>query len=115
MILVIGPRFSYKKKFIMEKLGMSEEEWSSECVSEAQELVRDSMTDARFLELVLELSKKKAVTVSETGSGVVPMDKEERLFRERAGKLSLMLAEEAEEVFRVVCGLPQKLKGQENI
>ncbi len=111
MILVIGPRFSYKKKFIMDKLGISEEEWSSECVSEAQELVRGSMTDTGFSELVLELSEKRAVTISETGSGVIPMDKEERLFRERAGKLSLMLAKEADEVFRVVCGLPQLLKG----
>ena len=110
MILVIGPRFSYKKKFIMEKLDMSEEEWSLTGVSEAQELVRESCTDAQLSELVLELSKKKAVTISETGSGVVPVDKGERMFRERAGKLSLMLAEEADEVYRVVCGLPQMLK-----
>ena len=47
---------------------------------------------------------------TETGSGVVPVDDEERRVRENAGRLSVLLAERAEEVYRVVCGLPTKLK-----
>ncbi len=138
MILVIGPRFSFKKEFIMRELSMSEEDWEREGVSEAQELVRrfscsayaqdeiqeekalqgasdnkavQIMDDKELSELASRLLEKRVVTISETGSGVVPVDAYERLFREQAGKLSLMLAEGAEKVYRVVCGLPQILKG----
>ena len=46
----------------------------------------------------------------ETGSGVVPMDPEERAWRERVGSLLQQLAGEAGSVTRIFCGLPERLK-----
>ena len=40
------------------------------------------------------------------------MDPAERERREAAGRLSCLLAERAETVVRVCCGLPQLLKGE---
>ena len=46
----------------------------------------------------------------EVGNGIVPIDKSERLIREKIGRVQCLLAEEAEEVIRVICGIGQKIK-----
>lgn len=46
----------------------------------------------------------------EIGCGVVPMDPVERQWRENHGRLLRYLAEEAETVVRIFCGLPEVLK-----
>lgn len=49
----------------------------------------------------------------ELGCGVVPADAHARELRERVGRNACTLAGRASEVYRVVCGIPQKLKGAE--
>lgn len=56
------------------------------------------------------LSQKEVVIATETGGGVIPLDPRERRNREAAGRLSCLLAERAETVVRVCCGIPQVLK-----
>ena len=46
----------------------------------------------------------------EIGNGIVPMEAEERIYRERTGRILEQLAAQADEVVRVVCGIGQKLK-----
>lgn len=46
----------------------------------------------------------------ETGNGIVPVEKAERAYRERLGRIQIMLAKEAERVERVICGIGQRLK-----
>ena len=46
----------------------------------------------------------------EIGNGIVPMEAEERAYRERTGRILETLATEADEVVRVVCGIGQKIK-----
>ncbi len=50
------------------------------------------------------------IICDEIGNGIVPMDPFERVYRERTGRILVNLAKEAEEVERVVCGIPQKIK-----
>ena len=51
-----------------------------------------------------------AVVVSrEIGSGVVPLDREDRAWRERHGQALQQLAREADQVTRIFCGLPEVL------
>lgn len=64
----------------------------------------------RLAELADELAGKKVVIATEVGGGVVPMDPVQRREREAAGRLSCLLAERAQRVIRVCCGLPQILK-----
>lgn len=59
------------------------------------------------------LSQKEVVIATETGCGVIPLDPQERRNREAAGRLSCLLAERAETVVRVCCGIPQVLKGSD--
>ena len=46
----------------------------------------------------------------EVGSGVVPLDPEERTWREAVGRVGCRIAAEADEVYRVVAGIAQRIK-----
>ena len=50
------------------------------------------------------------VICDELGCGVVPMDYEDRAWRERTGRLLCDLAAKATRVDRVFCGIPMRLK-----
>lgn len=50
------------------------------------------------------------VIAREVGSGVVPLDAGERLWRERHGAVLRALAGQAQRVVRIFCGLPEVLK-----
>lgn len=47
---------------------------------------------------------------NEVGLGIVPMDKMARAFRDHAGRLHQQLARQADHVWFVTAGIPQKLK-----
>ena len=52
-----------------------------------------------------------AVIVSnEVGAGVVPMDAKDRAFREAVGRALCVIAQEAEQVTRCVCGIGVRIK-----
>lgn len=60
-----------------------------------------------------ELMKSPAqiiVISDEIGNGIVPMDAFEREYRERTGRILVKLAEQSDEVVRVVCGIGQRIK-----
>lgn len=52
----------------------------------------------------------KTVICDDISSGVVPIDPEMRQWREAVGRTLVFLSENADEVVRVFCGLPTKLK-----
>ena len=51
------------------------------------------------------------VLLDEVGSGIIPMEKSERMWREAVGRAGCILAENARTVIRLVCGIPIVLKG----
>lgn len=51
------------------------------------------------------------IICDEVGNGIVPIEPLERDYRERVGRLLIQLAQKAEEVERVICGIGQKIKG----
>ena len=50
------------------------------------------------------------VVTNEIGCGLVPVDAEEREWREASGRVNCLLAERASRVIRVVCGIGLVLK-----
>ena len=50
------------------------------------------------------------VISDEIGNGIVPLDSFEREYRERTGRVLVKLAEQADEVVRVICGIGQRIK-----
>lgn len=52
------------------------------------------------------------VLLDEIGSGIIPMEKKERIWRETVGKAGCILAENSEAVIRLLCGIPTAIKGE---
>lgn len=108
MIFITGPLYAGKRAYIRAALGLSEVELQSRAVWDVQELDPDTDLEA----LADQLAAREIVIATEIGGGVVPMDADARAQREAAGRLSCLLAERADTVVRVCCGLPQLLKGE---
>lgn len=109
MIFVTGPLFSGKKDYIKNNYNISEEEFGKLVIENVQDMVTDA-TSENLVALADKLSQYEFVIATEIGGGVVPVDRNERLKREAAGRLAVMLAQRADNVIRVVCGIPQILK-----
>lgn len=109
MIFVFGPLWSGKRTIAKDLLHCGDAELSRHAVWDVQELVR-ARTDLDAL--ADELARCEVVIATEVGGGIVPVDPEERAARERAGRLNCLLAERAETVIRVFCGIPMVLKGE---
>lgn len=113
MILVIGSAASGKREYV-KSLGFSERDISpalaedKPVLCDLQDLV--AQDPDRAMELAEELLKKQVVICNEVGSGVIPIDHRERQAREQTGRLCIRLAQQAERVVRLVCGIPTVLK-----
>ena len=109
MILVTGPAYAGKQDYICGRLGLSMEDFAKRGIRDAELLVRDEEDMEALAE---RLCAYEIVIMTETGGGIVPADERERSEREKAGRLSCLLARRADAVVRVVCGLPRMLKGE---
>lgn len=50
------------------------------------------------------------IICDEIGNGIVPMEQEERRYREETGRMLCKLAVKADSVERIFCGIPVKIK-----
>ena len=62
------------------------------------------------IRMVLERHPDCIIISNEIGSGIVPADASDREYRERTGRILVELADRAEEVERVICGIGQRIK-----
>ncbi len=70
------------------------------------------LTAADNLLQICRQSKSSIILVSnEVGWGIVPENEVARFFRDVTGLVHQKIAQEADEVYLMVCGLPQRLKG----
>lgn len=60
---------------------------------------------------LIACNKSCVFILKECGCGIVPMDKEERAFREICGRCGCYIAKRADEVVRLIMGIPQRIKG----
>lgn len=125
MILIIGGHAQGKLDFA-KKLGETEECVNGESCNITdifdlkiidnlhiliKKMIEQGIEPVAFIEESIERLKDKIIISNEIGLGVVPIDKNERIWREATGRVCCYLAKEANEVFRVYAGIPQKIKG----
>lgn len=109
MILVVGGAYQGKADFVRNTLGISEEK----TVLNAHEVIRGYLERGEDPEKILDIiSEEKilAVTADEIGMGVVPLDKADRIWRERTGRIICKIAAKADTVYRVCAGIPVRIK-----
>lgn len=108
MIFITGPLFAGKRDVACRILGCNQEELARHAVWDVQDLAGQQPLE----KLVRQLEAYPVVIATEVGGGVVPVDEKQRADREAAGRLACLLAQRADTVVRVFCGLPILLKGE---
>lgn len=121
MILVIGGAHQGKYEYAKHRFSFSDEDVffgdSSpyELLSQkkvikdfhllVKRLLQDEIPILEKIECLLESSNERIIISDEIGYGIVPMDRFERRYREETGRTCCYLAQRAEEVIRVYCGI----------
>lgn len=123
-ILIVGGACQGKREYAKNAYGLNEAEilpWNEEregasCIADLHLRVRacleKGLTQREVLEKLLPFCRGKIVLCDDIFCGVVPLDALERQWREVTGRLLCLLAQEADTVIRMQCGLPQAIKGE---
>ena len=64
----------------------------------------------RMAEFLLGTCRDRILVTEEIGSGIIPLDPLERRYRETAGRVCCRLAQDADQVWRVCCGIGRRIK-----
>lgn len=120
LTLVIGGRSQGKSEFIRTRFGLLDAEIVSASQTDAylsaralvhlEELVRERGGAALSALEEWLASGDRIVCCDEVGLGVVPVDRAEREYRDEVGKTLCALAARAEQVYRVIAGIGQRIK-----
>jgi len=114
VVLIVGGAAQGKLDFARQELGVTA--WSEgvlggeDCVYGLHRALRALPEPREALASWLADHPEAVVICDEVGCGVVPVDREERAWRELVGRICCELAERAAAVYRVCCGIGVRLK-----
>lgn len=122
MVFVTGGAYQGKTAFVKAHFGIDEKDIihggdisglleKAVCIAEYHLFVRRLIREGADPLKVTEGLDADVVIMDEIGSGIIPLDREERSYREAVGMAGCMLAAKADKVIRVICGIPQTIKG----
>lgn len=126
MILVTGGCFQGKTAYACDTFGVDKEEAadgmtcsfaeieSTKLLYHFHEYIRRMMMEEKELDLdrLMEVNPDLILVTNELGYGVVPIDKFDRAYREKTGRVCCQVALRAKEVHRVVCGIGTIIKSE---
>ena len=69
------------------------------------------ISSLQYIKENINLFKDKIIISDEISSGIVPLKKEDRMWREETGRCLQFLSKESSSVYRVFCGIPTIIKG----
>lgn len=111
MILIIGG--SYQNKYKWAKTHYDKKEiWNGFHLFIKESLSQGKTPEEIKANVQAKIMENPSLVIisDEIGCGVVPFTQEDRNYRELTGRLLCDIAEQAESVFRIVCGIGQKIK-----
>ena len=75
-------------------------------------LIEEKVTSeiSELVECINRIDASFIIVTNEVGMGVVPANKMGRLYRDLLGKANQLLAQQADEIYLMVAGLPMKLR-----
>lgn len=71
---------------------------------------KEAQFEADVVRSVMEGNPDRILVTDEIGYGIVPIDPLERSYREETGRICCLAAKEADQVWRVCCGIGQRIK-----
>lgn len=129
MILVIGGACQGKRQVCRQMAGIEEDLYRQRLADGKTDVPEEALLKPYvaayhlFLRRVLERGENpedytramlaaapEIISMDEVGCGVVPVERKEREYREAVGRCGQILAAEAEQVYRVTCGIPLRIK-----
>lgn len=130
MHLVFGGAYQGKLDYVKDRYGYTEQEiwdcaqetgtkdcdidFSKNVINHLEEYILECVRSGREAKEMLavnrDLWKNSVILCTDISSGVVPCDPELRAWREMTGRTLIYLGKEAEEVTRIFCGIPQRIK-----
>jgi adenosyl cobinamide kinase/adenosyl cobinamide phosphate guanylyltransferase len=127
MRLIIGGYAQCKLTYVINKYNIEKEKiWDSELPKDTEELngtivinhlnnwiksqIKNNGNPEDKITNFINNYPDCIIISDEIGNGIVPIDKFEREYRERTGRIQIELARKATEVERVICGIGQKIK-----
>lgn len=126
MILIIGGSYQGKLDYARQRFGLADDEiqvcdettsaldFSRRCVAYidrfALNRIQSECEPADIFDTDLGLYKDIIFIANDVSGGVVPMDPVLRAWREACGRMNMKLASQADEVWRLFCGIPQRIK-----
>ena len=125
MVLIFGGAYQGKLDFAMKKFNIKDTDiftctedsfpdFSKKIIDRAElfflKCVKDGIEPRDILCENINMLQDKIVIARDISQGIVPIDSVQRAWREASGRAMMYLAGEAEEVYRVFCGLIEKLK-----
>ncbi len=132
-IVVIGGYAQGKTAFAVEKFPEYQVVSPQECISMLQEgCLKDGASQAfllddfhlcmkqwlaegkDYVQIVEQMLEYPAwiILANEIGSGIVPMEQSDRMWREETGRMLTKLASKADKVYRMYAGIPTLIKGE---
>lgn len=124
MVLIIGGAYQGKLQYAKEAYGLGdgdiftcagrEIDFSKRCIYKLEEYVYACTQAGEDPRAYLEENKEKwadsVILCRDIFCGVVPMEADQRAWRQETGRLCQYLSKEADSVIRIFCGLEQRLK-----
>ena len=110
MIFVTGGAYQGKRHFVVETLGIDEANALFDLHMYIEECIENGDDPEKKVIALMESKRPEAVTCDEIGMGIVPAERSERIRREVTGRIACAIAGTADEVYRLVCGIPVKIK-----
>lgn len=123
MVLIFGGAYQGKLDYAKENYSIEtvcdcsdgrEPDTAADAVYGLEGYVRrcagEGLDAAEFFRENIYLFREKILIIQDVSQGVVPLDAQERAFREMNGRLMIYLAEQADEAVRVFCGMGRSIK-----
>lgn len=124
MILILGGAYQGKKDYAMERYSLSADDvftcsgtqidFTKPCIYALEAFtfacIQENIDPVEFMKTNQKIIQNTIFVCQDIFCGVVPMERQLRLWRDTTGKLCQYLSSQSEEVFRIYCGLEQRLK-----
>jgi len=131
MDLYVGGAFQGKKEYVDNKYsGIKKLKWYDgqsiepfditkyDAIYNYQEVVKRELLEGKVpddeIKRLIDLKPDIIIVCNEVGCGVIPIAKEDRIYREAVGRCMCIAAAKADRVTRIICGIGQVIKGEQD-